>query len=175
MEQQQQAAEQQQQAADAAEAHEQREQEAEEQAAGEQPEILIFQGPKDPRIGDVTTALNVWLTSIIFQTVISQRIDTGRFLKEGDYNTENLKAYALKGQEAGKAWALAIQKHTDNRCNWQYVHDTFAHVSARCCGCLLSPRLLSPDPHHSLSPDPTPLLSRSSRSSLLSFSCYILY
>ena len=66
-------------------------------------------------------------------TVANREIPPGDTIEEEDpirlnIDEEKLKAYATKGQEAGRVWAYAIQKHTDNRASWQYVHDTFAHV-----------------------------------------------
>ena len=85
--------------------------------------------PEDQKVGGVLTAIDVWLKSILFQTAVSTKI--GNTVKEreelGDYDLELLKAYAVKAQAAGKAWALGLQKHTYNTSNWQYVHDSFAH------------------------------------------------
>ena len=80
------------------------------------------------------TALKVCTTSIAFWAAISAPVDG----PQGDYDQAKLKEYAEKGQAAGKAWALAIQAHSHNTCSWQYVHDTFAHVSCR------PPRVPSP-------------------------------
>jgi len=80
----------------------------------------------DERVGDATTALKIWLSSIVFWNEISKKIPG----PQGDYDREKLHTYAQHGQELGRQWALAMQKHTDNRSNWQYVHDTFAHVSS---------------------------------------------
>ena len=84
----------------------------------------VLKKGEDERVGNVATSLKVWLTSVRFWAAISAPIPGA----QGDYNQDALKTYALKGQELGRAWALAIQLHTDNRANWQYVHDTFAHV-----------------------------------------------
>lgn len=85
--------------------------------------------PQDQKVGGVLTALDVWVKSILFQTAVSTKIGTSETEREeiGDYDLEQLEAYAVKGQAAGKAWALALQKHTYNTYNWQYVHDSFAH------------------------------------------------
>ena len=80
----------------------------------------------DERVGDATTALKIWLSSIVFWNEISKKVPG----PQGDYDREKLHTYAQNGQELGRQWALAMQKHTDNRSNWQYVHDTFAHVSS---------------------------------------------
>ena len=80
----------------------------------------------DERVGDATTALKIWLSSIMFWNEISKKVPG----PQGDYDREKLHIYAQNGQELGRQWALAMQKHTDNRSNWQYVHDTFAHVSS---------------------------------------------
>ena len=77
----------------------------------------------DEKVGNAATALKVWLSSIKFWNAISKKVPG----PQGDYDQEQLHAYAQNGQELGRQWALAIQKHTDNRANWQYVHDTFAH------------------------------------------------
>ena len=79
---------------------------------------------EDEPVGNVATSLKVWLASVKFWAAISAPIPG----PEGDYDLGHLKTYALRGQELGRDWALAIQLHTDNRANWQYVHDTFAHV-----------------------------------------------
>ena len=79
---------------------------------------------EDEPVGNVLTSLKVWLASVKFWAAISAPVPG----PEGDYDLGRLKTYALKGQELGRVWALAIQLHTDNRANWQYVHDTFAHV-----------------------------------------------
>ena len=95
------------------------------------------------QVGDVKTAISVWHESVKFWAAISAPVEG----EHGDYDQEKLRAYAQKGQAAGKAWALAIQRHSDNRCNWQYVHDTFAHV--RCPprrACLAPARLATAVP-----------------------------
>jgi len=94
------------------------EEEEEEQTMNETPTVR-----SNEKVGDARTALKVWLASITFWNTISQKINGA----DGDYDKSKLEEYATKGQAAGKVWALAIQKHTDGRCNWQYVHDTFAH------------------------------------------------
>jgi len=68
----------------------------------------------DLQVGDVKTALNVWLTSIRFWTRMSKPIAG----EHGDYDRDALEKYADEGQAAGKAWALAIQLHSGNKCNW---------------------------------------------------------
>ena len=95
-----------------------------------------------------------WLTSIKFQTAIAAKIEG----EHGDYDKAKLAEYAHKGQEAGRQWALALMKHTDNRANWQYVHDSFAHVRASSSLPELAPPLLSSPPLLSLSSHSTPCL-----------------
>ena len=102
------------------------------------------------QVGNVLTAIKVWTTSIAFWATISAPIAGPK----GDYDRAKLKEYAEKGQAAGKAWALAIQAHSHNTCSWQYVHDTFAHVSCRPPPRALAPLALAapPLPPHRYSP-----------------------
>ena len=94
-------------------------------------------------VGNILTAVDVWLKLIKMWVEISKPVDG----TDGDYDRAQLEAYADRCEAAGIAWALSIQKHTDNRSSWQYVHDCFAHVR------------LSPLTSHT----PPPLTCRSSR------------
>ena len=73
-----------------------------------------------------STALLVWLRMIEFRTAVARKVKGP--MEVGDFNRDALEEYAREGQAAGKAWALAMQEHTDGKANWQYVHDSFAHV-----------------------------------------------
>ena len=113
---------------DAAEAEQEQEQEQERPAADaeldddeEHEEVLASKS------GNILTALDVWLTLIQFWATISAPVPG----ENGDYDRVELEKYAKAGQEAGIKWAQAMQKHSDNACNWQYVHDCLAHVRAR--------------------------------------------
>jgi hypothetical protein len=78
----------------------------------------------DRKVGNAKTALKVWIKAIQFRNLLAAKIPG----EHGDYDKGQLHLYAMKAQEAGREWALAIQLHTGNRSNWQYVHHSFAHV-----------------------------------------------
>ena len=87
-------------------------------------EQLTAGASDDRKVGNAKTALKVWIKAIQFRNVLAAKIP-GEY---GDYDKGQLHLYAMKAQEAGREWALAIQLHTGNRSNWQYVHHAFAHV-----------------------------------------------
>ena len=76
--------------------------------------------PENAVVGGVRTAIDVWLTSIHYQSAAHAK------LADPD-SIDDLRAYAKKGQEAGRAWATAVQMHCNQTANWQYVHRAFAH------------------------------------------------
>ena len=76
--------------------------------------------PENAVVGGVRTAIDAWLTSIHYQSAAHAK------LADPD-SIDDLRAYAKKGQEAGRAWATAVQMHCNQTANWQYVHRAFAH------------------------------------------------
>ena len=77
---------------------------------------------EDAKVGDVKSAIEVWLTSIKYQEAAHAK------LPDPD-SVADLRAYAENGQAAGTAWATAVQLHCNQSAPWQYIHRAFAHFA----------------------------------------------
>jgi len=75
---------------------------------------------EDAPIGGVETAIAVWLTSMWHLTDVYTVI-------EDPFDKAQIEAYGEQGQKSGASWYKALQKHTCNRANWQYPHDSACH------------------------------------------------
>ena len=75
---------------------------------------------EDVRTGNVYSAVEVWRTSILHQADVHATI-------EDHFDMAQRRAYGEKGQASGRAWALAVQEHSNFKAPWQYIHDSFAH------------------------------------------------
>ena len=94
------------------------EDEDEDEEGGVQPYAL----DEDAKVGDVKSAIEVWLASIKYQEAAHAK------LADPD-SAADLRAYAENGQAAGTAWATAVQRHCNQSAPWQYVHRAFAHFA----------------------------------------------
>ena len=81
---------------------------------------VVYVLPEDAKVGGLLTAIDVWKKSIDYQTAAHAK------LRDPD-SIEELRAYAKRGQAAGRAWATAVQRHCHQAAPWQYVHRAFAH------------------------------------------------
>ena len=84
----------------------------------------VYDLEEDALVGGVETAIDIWVASIAYQEAAHAPVGTEAV---GDFDLEARRAYASKGQAAGKAWAEAVQRHAKNRASWQYVHRAYAH------------------------------------------------
>ena len=75
---------------------------------------------EDEEVGNVFTAVEVWRTSILHQADVHAKI-------ADHFDMAQRRAYGEKGQASGRAWAIAVQEHSNYKAAWQYVHDSFAH------------------------------------------------
>ena len=71
------------------------------------------------KTGGLATCVQVWLTSIAFQS--------HRFEKYDDRDRAAAEQHGETGQRLGAAWADALQRHTGNTANWYYPHWARAH------------------------------------------------
>jgi len=76
---------------------------------------------EDEATGNIRTALAAWLAFIMYVTAQHHKV-------LNDFDEKELRPYQTAAAEAGKAWAVAMQKHAPCSARWQYVHRAFAHV-----------------------------------------------
>ena len=83
--------------------------------------------PENVKVGGVTTAVDAWLALGTFLSHMYTDFD--------DRSMAEREKHGEEGQKKGKAWADALNRHTQNNANWFYPHDSAYHYKQRIVAC----------------------------------------